>query len=149
MMSTSVKNFFSPEQQEDILRAVQMAELDTSGEIRVHIENKCPGDVLERAAYLFKKLGMTDTDQHNGVLFYLSVDHRKFAVLGDSGINAVVPENFWDDIKIIMLNQFREGHFTEGLTEAIQKAGAQLKLHFPHMYNDVNELPDEISFGKN
>jgi uncharacterized membrane protein len=148
-MSTSAKNFFSPEQQEDILRAVQMAELDTSGEIRVHIENQCPGDVRERAAYLFKKLDMTNTEQHNGVLFYLSVDHRKFAVLGDSGINAVVPENFWDGIKMIMLNQFREGRFTEGLTEAISKAGTQLKEHFPHKANDVNELPDEVSFGEN
>lgn len=148
-MSILAKSFFSPEQQEDILRAVQMAELDTSGEIRVHIENQCPGDVLDRAAYLFKKLGMTNTEQHNGVLFYLSIDHRKFAILGDSGINAVVPENFWDDVKMIMLNQFREGRFTEGLTEAISKAGAQLKQHFPHKTNDVNELPDDISFGKN
>ena len=108
-MPTSAKNFFSPEQQDDITRAVQMAELDTSGEIRVHIENQCPGDVRDRAAYLFKKLGMTNTDQRNGVLFYLSVDHRKFAVLGDAGINAVVPDNFWDDVKIIMLDQLEKG----------------------------------------
>ena len=92
---------------------------------------------------------MTNTEQRNGVLFYLSVDHRKFAVLGDSGINTVVPENFWDNVKMIMLNQFREGRFTEGLTEAILKAGTQLKQHFPHKTNDVNELPDEVSFGEN
>lgn len=148
-MPTLAKNFFSPEQQGDITRAIQMAELDTSGEIRVHIENQCPGDVRDRAAYLFKKLGMTNTDQRNGVLFYLSVDHRKFAVLGDTGINAVVPDNFWDDVKIIMLDQFREGLFTEGLTEAILKAGVQLKKHFPRKTDDVNELPDEVSFGEN
>jgi uncharacterized membrane protein len=148
-MATTAKNFFTSEQQDDILKAVQQAELNTSGEIRVHIENQCTGDVLARSAYLFKKLGMTSTEQRNGVLFYLAVEHRKFAVLGDTGIDAVVPENFWADVKEIMLENFKEGRFTEGLTKAISLAGIQLKEHFPCQINDKNELPDDVSFGDN
>ena len=148
-MPTTAKKFFTPEQQDDILKAVQNAELNTSGEIRVHIENQCKGDVLERSAYLFKKLGMIQTEQRNGVLFYLAIEHRKFAVLGDVGIDAVIPENFWDDVKNIMLENFKMGLFTEGLTKAITLAGIQLKEHFPLQSNDINELPDDVSFGNN
>jgi uncharacterized membrane protein len=147
-MGKSAKNFFSNEQQESILLAIKSAELNTGGEIRVHIENKCPGDVLDRAAQVFDKLHMQNTQLRNGVLIYLSIENRKFAILGDAGINAVVPENFWDDIKDKMIVHFREGHFTEGLVEAIQSAGEQLKKHFPYESDDVNELPDDISFGK-
>lgn len=148
-MATTAKNFFTPEQQADILKAVQQAELNTSGEIRVHIENECDGDVLNRSVYLFKKLGMANTEQHNGVLFYLAVEHRKFAVLGDAGIDAVVPENFWDDVKTLMLNNFKEERFTEGLTKGIELAGELLKKHFPYQKDDKNELPDDVSFGDN
>jgi uncharacterized membrane protein len=147
-MGKSAKNFFSNEQQESILLAIKNAELDTGGEIRVHIENKCPGDVLDRAAQVFDKLHMQNTKLRNGVLVYLSIENRKFAILGDAGINAVVPENFWDEIKDKMIAHFREGQFTEGLVEAIQSAGEQLKIHFPYETDDVNELPDDISFGK-
>ncbi|MDP4290600.1 MAG: TPM domain-containing protein [Bacteroidota bacterium] len=146
-MGITAKNFFSVEQQADILKAIQQAELNTSGEIRVHIENKCSGNALARSAYLFNKLGMTKTAQRNGVLFYLAVEHRKFAVLGDKGIDAVVPANFWDDVKSILQNNFKEGRFTEGLTNAISLAGELLKKHFPHQKDDINELPDDISFG--
>jgi uncharacterized membrane protein len=148
-METTAKNFFTPEQQADILQAVQQAELNTSGEIRVHIENKCEGDTLARSAFLFTKLGMTKTAQRNGVLFYLAVQHRKFSVLGDIGIDAAVPENFWDAVKTTMQNNFKEGLFTEGLTIGIKMAGELLKKHFPYQKDDVNELPDDVSFGDN
>jgi len=148
-MGQSAKKFFSKEQQETILLAVKNAELDTSGEIRVHIESRCPGDVLDRAAQVFDLLHMQNTKLRNGVLIYLSIENRKFAILGDAGINAVVPENFWDEVKNVMIRHFRENRFTEGLTEAIELTGEQLKKHFPYQADDVNELPDEISFGKN
>lgn len=140
--------FFSKEQQAQILAAVKEAELETSGEIRVHIESSLKGDVLDRAAWLFKKLGMNKTAERNGVLFYLAVNHRKFAILGDAGINAKVPAGFWDDISELLKKNFKEGKFTEGLTEGILLAGKHLKSHFPHKSDDVNELPDEISFDK-
>jgi uncharacterized membrane protein len=140
--------FFTKEQQAQILAAVKEAENETSGEVRVHIETNCDEEVLDRAAWVFKKLGMDDTAERNGVLFYLAVDDRKFAVIGDSGINAKVPEGFWDDVKELLLRNFREGKFTEGLSAGIILAGTHLKKHFPHKLDDVNELPDEISFDK-
>jgi len=140
--------FFSKEQQAQILAAVKEAEMETSGEIRVHIESSLKGDVLDRAAWLFKKLGMHETAERNGVLFYLAVNHRQFAILGDAGINAKVPTGFWDDIRELLQKNFKEGKFTEGLSEGILLAGKHLKMHFPHKPDDVNELPDEISFDK-
>lgn len=141
-------SFFTKDQQAKILASVKAAEESTSGEIRVHIETSFRGDVLDRAAWVFKKLGMYKTALRNGVLFYLAVKERKFAIIGDAGINAKVPEGFWEKIKNLMEKNFKEGKFTEGLSEGIILAGEQLKTHFPHQKNDVNELPDEISFDK-
>ena len=140
-------NFFSKEEKALIKSAVQEAELNTSGEIRVHIDNRCREEVLDRAAWWFAKLEMHKTEKRNGVLFYLAVKDRKFAILGDAGINAVTPEDFWDKIKENMLARFTEGQFAEGLSEGILMAGEQLKTHFPHQEDDVNELSDDISFG--
>ena len=142
----SAKKHFTQAQLDDIKMAIQSAELDTSGEIRVHIEETCKGEVLDRAAFIFKKLEMHKTDLRNGVLIYLAIKNRKFAIIGDAGINAKVPIDFWDKCKAIMLNHFRESQFTEGLCQSILLAGEQLKQHFPHQMNDVNELSDEISF---
>jgi uncharacterized membrane protein len=145
-MAKTAKDFFTSEQKEDIRQAILNAELDTSGEIRVHIEKNCPGDVMDRAAFMFEKLNMHKTELRNGVLFYLALENRKFAVIGDKGINAITPENFWDDVKPVLLNYFREGKFSEGLTEGILMVGQKLKKDFPHQTTDVNELSDEISF---
>jgi uncharacterized membrane protein len=139
--------FFSKEQKDSILSAVREAELNTSGEIRVHIDKFCKGDVLDRAAYMFEKLQMHRTKLRNGVLFYLAVGDHKFAILGDAGINAVTPDNFWENIKTVMLSSFSEGDFAGGLVRGILMAGTQLKEHFPWMKDDVNELSDDISFG--
>ncbi len=139
--------FFSTEEKEGIKKAVVEAELNTSGEIRVHIERLCKEDVLDHAAYIFERLGMHKTEQRNGVLFYLAVDDHKFAILGDAGINAVTPEDFWDSIKAKMLTEFQENKFCAGLETGIRLAGEQLKEHFPYQDGDVNELPDDISFG--
>ncbi len=147
-MGISARNFFSSEDKREIEAAIKEAESNTSGEIRVHIENKCKGEVLDRAAFLFKQLGMEKTKLRNGVLFYLALKNRKFAILGDRGINAVVPEDFWDEIAAMMTEKFREGKFKEGLVQGILRAGEHLKAHFPHQKNDVNELSDEISFGE-
>lgn len=140
--------FFTREQQAQILAAVKEAENATSGEIRVHLESSCQEDVLDRSAWIFKKLGMHKTDERNGVLFYLAVNDKKFAVIGDAGINSKVPPGFWDEVKDLLQKNFREGKFTEGLSEGIILAGTHLKRHFPHRKDDVNELPDEISFDK-
>jgi uncharacterized membrane protein len=139
-------SFFTKEQQAHIGAAIKEAEEATSGEIRVHIESTLEGDVLDRAAWVFKKLGMHKTAERNGVLFYLAVVSRKFAIVGDAGINAKVPAGFWDNVKELLEDHFREDRFAEGLAIGISKAGLQLKDHFPWRKDDVNELSDEISF---
>ncbi len=146
-MPKSARNFFTPEQLDEIKQAILNAELDTSGEIRVHVENNCPGDVLDRAAKVFKVLKMSETQLRNGVLIYLAIQNRKFAIIGDSGINEVVGKDYWERIKSRMLDYFREEKFTEGLSEAILETGHKLKQYFPYTKGDVNELPDDVSFG--
>lgn len=141
-------NFFSAEQKTQITNAIKQAELNTSGEIRVHVENNCKIDVLDRASEIFSKLQMHKTEQRNGVLFYVAILDHKFAILGDAGINAKVPEGFWNEINDTVLALFKEGNYTDGLSKGIIMAGEQLKKNFPFQADDVNELSDEISFGK-
>jgi uncharacterized membrane protein len=146
-MSAATK-LFTEAEKDAIVSAIMEAEINTSGEIRVHIESSFKGDVLDQAAFVFDKLKMLETEQRNGVLFYLAAKNRAFAILGDAGINAKVPENFWEDVKSIMEDNFRNGEFANGLIEGLRMTGQKLKEHFPYQTDDVNELPDEISFGK-
>ncbi len=139
--------FFTAQQKQNITNAIKDAELNTSGEIRVHIENYCKKDVLDQAAAVFASLKMHKTKLRNGILFYLAIKDHKFAILGDAGINAVIPEDFWDRIKETMSQKFKKGEFAEGLSLGIKMAGDQLKTHFPYQSDDINELNDEISFG--
>jgi len=142
------QQLFSEKEKEAIVNAIKAAELNTSGEIRVHIEDHCKeNNVLDRAVKVFAELGMHKTELRNGVLFYLAITDRKFAIIGDAGINQKVPKDFWDNIKERMASKFREGLFTDGLTEGLYLAGEQMKQHFPRAIDDVNELSDEISFG--
>lgn len=140
--------YFTKEQQSQIVNAIQEAETNTSGEIRVHIESKCNEDVLDHAAWLFNYLKMDMTIQRNGVLIYLAVESKKFAIIGDKGINAVVPADFWEATKEAMKSHFAKGELTEGIVYAVLSAGRHLKAFFPYQTDDVNELSDEISFGK-
>lgn len=139
-------DFLSEEQRKDILSAIESAEEQTSGEIRLHIENFCKAEVLDRAAFVFNKLGMQQTAERNGVLFYLAVKDRKFAIIGDSGINHMVPADFWESVKETVIISFKQEQFVSGLCQAIQQAGEKLKLYFPRKDNDVNELSNDISF---
>lgn len=129
------------------MAAIQQAEKATSGEIRVHIENHCRKNVLDRAADVFAQLKMHKTAARNGVLVYVALEDRKLAILGDAGINAKVPANFWEGIKIRMVEQFKQGLITEGISEAVLSAGNALKTYFPYQTDDKNELPDDISFN--
>jgi len=144
----TAKSFFDVEQQEAIKQAIVEAERNTSGEIRVHIDNECTGEAMHKAVDVFAKLKMHETELRNGVLIYLAVKDKKFAILGDAGINIAVPLGFWDTIREQMAVQFKKGEFVEGLCEAILASGNQLKKHFPYKKNDINELNNDISFGK-
>jgi uncharacterized membrane protein len=140
-------SFFTQEQQDRIVQAIREAESNTSGEIKVHIEKECQGDVMAHAKEVFMLLKLHETDLRNGVLFYLALESHKFAILGDVGIHAVVPADFWEQIKDTMRSDFRKGLITEGLCTGILMAGQELKAHFPSRPDDKNELSDDISFG--
>ena len=147
-MSNAI-NILNREEDRRIVEAIKQAELNTSGEIKVHIENHCKGDVEERSLFVFKKLKINETQLKNGVLIYLAVKDRKFAILGDEGINNVVEDGFWNDVKDLMQSQFKEGRFTEGLEQGIQRCGEKLKAYFPYQSDDINEIPDDISYEDN
>ena len=145
-MSMKPEKFLTAEQQETVVSAVRLAEKGTSGEIRVHIDGTCSGDPVKRAEEVFFKLGMHKTELRNGVLIYLACNSKVFAIIGDKGINDVVPENFWNDVVQNMSDHFRKGDFTGGLSQAALMVGEKLKSYFPYQEDDINELPDEISY---
>ncbi|HHC78874.1 MAG TPA: TPM domain-containing protein [Flavobacteriia bacterium] len=144
---SKVEDFLTAAQEQEIIDAIRTAEKDTSGEIRVHLEKCTEKDTLERAKEVFYFLKMDETKQHNGVLFYVAVEDKKFAVLGDVGIDKVVPDTFWDSVKDTVLEKFKNNHFAKGLKLGILEAGTKLKQYFPYRHDDKNELPDSISLG--
>lgn len=139
--------FFNDMEQERIRQAVAAAERSTSGEIRVCIEKSSKEPALDRAVTYFHKLGMEKTKLRNGVIIYLAVDDHQFAIIGDSGINKLVPADFWDSTKEAMLAEFKKGNIVDGIVTGVNLAGAQLKKYFPTAANDKNELSDDIAFG--
>lgn len=139
--------FFSKEEEASIVAAIQDAERNTSGEIRVHVEVGERTTALSLAARIFNELGMHKTADRNGVLILLEVDRREFAIIGDEGINKVVSQDFWEDERDLMQRNFKQGKFAEGIVLAVEQVGAKLKKFFPYQADDVNELPDEISYG--
>ena len=142
------KHFFSEEERAKIVRAITDAEAMTSGEIRLHVEEKCKNEnVLERATEVFFQLKMNETAQQNGVLIYLAYADKKFGIIGDKGINEVVPASFWDGTKEVMRGHFKQGEFLQGILFAIEETGSHLKQYFPLLAGDKNELTNEISEG--
>ncbi|MGI9532667.1 TPM domain-containing protein [Lutimonas sp.] len=142
-----VEEFLSIEQEKRVVEAIREAELNTSGEIRVHFEKSVELDPIQRAQELFLHLGMDKTQYKNGVLFYVAVDDHKFAIIGDQGIDKVVPKDFWESIKDEVINEFTKGKHSKGLIMGILHAGEKLKEYFPYGDKDENELSDEISKG--
>lgn len=140
--------FFSEQDQQRIIRAIEEAEMRTSGEIRVHVDQKCSGDPVHKAFRLFRKLGMDRTAERNGVLFYIATDHRKLAIIGDQGIHEKVEAGFWDRIKEQMIIDFKQSSYADGLIKGIQQTGEHLGMHFPRKADDRNELSNEMTFGK-
>lgn len=140
-------DFLTKADEETIIAAIQQAEKNTSGEIRVHVENHTEKPPLERAQEVFHFLNMHQTAARNGVLFYVGVNDRSFAILGDEGIDKAVEADFWDCTKDIVISHFKERRFAEGLAEGILRAGDRLKAYFPYADDDKNELPDTISRG--
>ena len=144
-MNPEVEAFLSSSDEIAVVEAINEAEKNTSGEIRVHIENHSEKPPLERAKEVFFELKMNETQARNGVLFYIGVADHSFAILGDEGIDKVVEADFWDCTKNVVIENFKAGKFREGLVEGIKNAGEKLKIHFPFNSGDENELSNEIS----
>ncbi len=144
---SKVEDFLTATQEQEIVDTIRLAEKNTSGEIRVHLEKSTEKDTLERAKEVFFYLKMDRTKNHNGVLFYVAVDDKKFSIIGDKGINDLVPDDFWNSIKKNVINHFKKGNYTEGLKQGILESGVKLKQYFPYQSHDKNELPDSISLS--
>ncbi|MES2240674.1 MAG: TPM domain-containing protein [Bacteroidota bacterium] len=145
---SKVESFLTKEEEQEIVDAICVAEKNTSGEIRVHIEKTSGGmDAYDRAMEVFHELKMDETQLKNGVLIYVAVEDRTFVICGDQGINDIVENDFWDCTKDIMVAHFKDGNFKQGLIDGILRAGEKLKTHFPWTAGDTNELSNEISKG--
>lgn len=142
----TARHFFTAEQQQQIVHAISIAESHTSGEIRVHLEDHCGGDPVQRATGVFEKMGMHKTALRNGVLIYLAVKDHQFAIIGDAGIHEKVPADFWTSVRDRMLEHFQHHRFADGLCAAIEEAGIKLRTFFPRADDDIDEMTNEISF---
>ncbi len=144
----SASKFLSEADKAILVKEIESAELRTSGEIRVHIESNCSSDPVARAVAVFNTLKMYRTKDRNAVLIYVAYHSRKLAIIGDSGINAVVPDGFWDDVKEVLIKHFASNEITDGIKQAIYMAGTKLKEYFPYQTDDINEQSNEISIGE-
>ncbi|HTO35998.1 MAG TPA: TPM domain-containing protein [Flavobacterium sp.] len=140
-----VEDFLTASEEQEIIEAIIAAEKNTSGEIRVHIENHTEKKPLERAQEVFFLLKMQNTTKRNGVLFYVGVQDHTFAIIGDQGINDIVEDKFWDKTRDLVISHFKKQNFKQGLVEGILKTGDKLKAFFPISDEDRNELSNEIS----
>ena len=125
--------------------AIASAEDKTSGEIRLYIEEECEADVMDRAAFIFEKLKMHETELRNGVLLYVAFGHKKFAIIGDAGINQHTGNEFWDSVKELMLPEFKKDDLTTGLIIGIAAIAEKVKLFFPYELGDKNEISNDIA----
>ena len=144
---SKVEDFLTAAEEQEIVESIRVAEKNTSGEIRVHLEKTTELDPYDRAMEVFKDLKMDETELKNGVLIYLAVKDKTFVICGDQGINDIVANDFWDSTKDIMVSHFKNGNFKQGLIDGILRAGEELKKYFPWSEEDTNELSNEISKG--
>lgn len=144
---SKVEDFLTKTEEESIVEAIRLAEKNTSGEIRVHLEKHAPKSPMDRAFEIFHVLNMDQTEARNGVLLYFAVKDKCFAIYGDTGINEKVGAAFWDSTRDKIQSHFRDNSFCKGIIAGIEEAGHQLKTHFPYSHDDRNELTNEISKG--
>lgn len=143
----SAQKFFSEQEQEELVKTIKDLELKTTAEMRIHPENYCLSEPLNRAAELFEELGMSETAEKNGVLLYIAVKDHKFAIIGDSGIDQKVSNDFWQNVAHELTEAFKRNDFFGGTRSAISQVGKELSRFYPYQKGDENELPDELSFS--
>jgi len=145
VIDRAAAHFLAEDEQRRVRQAIAAAERVTSGEIRVHLEDRCEDDLLDHAAFIFRELNMDRTRERNGVLIYVSAADHRVAVIGDAGINAHADQGFWDEVLAILIERFRQGRHADGLVEAIERVGEKLRAHFPFRRDDRDELSNEVS----
>ncbi len=144
----SISDYITKKDEEAIVDAIKKGEKQTSGEIRLHIEMKCPvDDPYQRALSVFEMLEMHKTELANGILIYLALDDHKVVVCGDKGINDIVGESYWKDTIKLMVKHFKDDDYRQGLIEGVNEISQKLKKYFPYEKGDTNELSNEISKG--
>jgi uncharacterized membrane protein len=143
------KEFFTNEEKQQLVEAIQKAEQRTSGEVRVFIESRCRFvNALDRAQEIFFQLKMNETELRNATLIYVAVKDKQAAVFGDEGIHQKVGKKYWEDEVMKMLLLFKKEQLADGICQAINDLGEALVFYFPYnRESDKNELPDEIIFG--
>ncbi|WP_010522756.1 TPM domain-containing protein [Aquimarina agarivorans] len=144
-MASSVATFLTSTQEQQVVDAIRKAEKQTSGEIRVHLEDYDHAEVYQRAQQVFHMLKMDNTKLENGVILYVAVNQKQFVVYGDNGINKKVGPDFWNSTRDVIQDQFKKQHFAKGLILGVTQIGEALKKYFPWDADDTNELTDEIS----
>jgi len=145
---SKLEDFLTKDEEAEIVVAIRLAEKNTSGEIRVHLEKETSIAPMERAVEVFHELKMDATQLRNGVIIYVAVKSKLFAIYGDKGINDKVADDFWNCTKDIMLDHFKNGKNKQALVDGIHNAGEQLKKYFPFESDDTDELSNEISKGE-
>jgi uncharacterized membrane protein len=143
-------HFFSSEEEKRIMHAIEEAEKNSSGEIRLFVESHCEYmDPIRRAKELFAELHMHETSLHNGVLIYIAMKDRQLAIFGDAGIHERVGSDYWAEEVRKMIDAFKKQSYVDGICGIISDIGSALSTNFPFdPSSDRNELSNQIVFGK-
>jgi uncharacterized membrane protein len=144
--STEPRWFLSQREKNYLAQTIDEVETITQGEIRIHLTRKLGENPLDKASELFARLGMARTDDRLGVLIVLGCQDHKVVLLGDSGINEKVEPGFWQEVIEAMIPLFRADQFAEGLALGVHLVGNRLRQHFPAQRENLDELPDEVSY---
>jgi len=146
----SADTLLTASDKQQLVEAIQLAEKNTSGEIRVFVESKLGKvDALTRAKEIFFKNKMNETKERNGVLVYVAVNDKKIAIYADQGIYEKMGIEFWYTQVQEMTSHFKAMNYITGISTVVSEVGIALQNHFPFdRSTDKNELSDEIMIGK-
>ena len=142
-----MNTFLTDKEMASLVEAIKIAEDQSSGEIRVHIDSTSEDDFAKKAFAIFQSLEMHKTKERNGVLFYVNFEQHYLTIIGDEGIHKKVKQSFWDHLHDEMTAEFAKENYCIGLENAILKTGQELKKYFPISGENINELSNDISFS--
>ncbi len=134
-----------------ITNKIKQIENNTSGELRVLFREKRHflqknKSLQDLAKTEFLKLNMQNTRDRTGILFYFLLSEKKFYIFADSGINSLVDQKTWDDIRDKIQAGFKQGKYLEAVLNGLEDAGQVLSKYFPKKADDTDELPDKVEF---